>query len=137
LRHFISITLLLIFSLLFFNLGSIYATSGIVVEKPNDQLVLVDKTYQLPKGSIPESLVTPNVAFSGDAEKLRAPAADALERMFAEAENSNIKLRAASGYRLMTIRRTYMNTMLMNMVKNTQTKLALKQGIVNIRLVLL
>ena len=69
-----------------------------VVENPDDILVLVNKTYQLPADYVPE-LTTPDVAFSGNEEQLRPVAAEALENMFAEASEEGIALRAASGYR--------------------------------------
>jgi len=67
-------------------------------------LALVNKEFALPGTYTPEDLVKPNVQFSfgeQDIEKsyLRKEAAEALEKMFAAAENSNIYLFAVSGYR--------------------------------------
>lgn len=75
-----------------------------VIQNPENIMVLVNKEFGLPDGYAPADLVRPNVAFSfgdQDIEKsyLRKEAAEALEKMFAEAANQNIQLYAVSGYR--------------------------------------
>ncbi|MRH44371.1 LysM peptidoglycan-binding domain-containing protein [Aquibacillus halophilus] len=95
----VSISMMLLLGLFFFNLGSVHATSGDIISNPDDQLVLINKSNQLPEDYVPDSLVTPEVAFSEEAEQLRSTAANALENMFADANQAGINLRAASGYR--------------------------------------
>lgn len=90
---------LLLVALFFSNINHTHATSGTIVTNPTDTSLLVNKTYQLPQDYVPENLVTPNVDFSGDSEQLRSVAAHALENMFTQANQDQIELRAASGYR--------------------------------------
>lgn len=92
-------SLTLFFGLVSSNFSSVSATSGPVVENPDSTSVLVNKTYQLPSGYVPQSLVTPNVTFAGEQEQLRSIAAGALENMFVDANQQGIELRATSGYR--------------------------------------
>lgn len=74
-----------------------------VVTNPDAITVIVNKERSLPDGYEPTDLVEPDVPFSFDEphEKrhLRQEAADALEELFAAAEEDNIELRAVSGYR--------------------------------------
>lgn len=75
-----------------------------VIHNPNNPLVLVNKTNSLPDGYTPADLIRPAVPFPFGEEKLeksylRAEAAHALEKMFAEAKKNGIELYAVSGYR--------------------------------------
>ncbi|MBN2982898.1 MULTISPECIES: M15 family metallopeptidase [Cohnella] len=74
-----------------------------VVTNESSLLVLVNKKRNLPSDYVPDDLVVPDVAFSfsGDSpkKKLRKPAAEALEELFAGAEADGIELKAVSGYR--------------------------------------
>ncbi|MCM3784756.1 M15 family metallopeptidase [Neobacillus mesonae] len=74
-----------------------------VVTNPDAVTVIVNKERSLPDGYEPQDLVEPDVPFSFDEphEKrhMRQEAADALEELFAAAEEDNIELRAVSGYR--------------------------------------
>lgn len=75
-----------------------------VIQNASNPLALVNKMFGLPSEYFPEDLVTPDVSFSfgnQDVEKskMRKEAAEALEKMFAEAEQSGIMLFAVSGYR--------------------------------------
>lgn len=74
-----------------------------VVADPLSETVLVNKRWRLPPGWEPPDLVEPAVAFtfSGDDPKrlLRAPAARALESLFAAAAEAGTPLAAVSGYR--------------------------------------
>lgn len=74
-----------------------------VVTNADSTLVLANKQRNLPSTYEPDDLVVPNVAFSfsGDSPKkqMRKEAADALESLFAAAEEANIDLKAVSGYR--------------------------------------
>ncbi|MDE3839257.1 peptidase M15 [Bacillus methanolicus] len=75
-----------------------------VIQNPANVMALVNHQFALPSTYAPNDLVRPKVAFSfGDQniEKsyLRKKAADALEKMFAEAKKQNIELYAVSGYR--------------------------------------
>ena len=74
-----------------------------VAQHPQALDVLVNKRVALPPGFQAKHLVAPTVAFifSGYAERrlLRAAAAHALERLFAEAERAGVPLAGVSGYR--------------------------------------
>ncbi|WDH99151.1 D-alanyl-D-alanine carboxypeptidase family protein [Paenibacillus urinalis] len=74
-----------------------------VVTNPEAITVIVNKERSLPDGYEPTDLVEPDVPFSFDEphqkRHLRQEAADALEELFAAAEEDNIELRAVSGYR--------------------------------------
>ncbi|WP_027087854.1 M15 family metallopeptidase [Cohnella panacarvi] len=74
-----------------------------VVTNADSMLVMANKQRNLPSDYEPSDLVVPNVAFSfsGDSPKkqLRKEAAEALESLFAAAEQANIDLKAVSGYR--------------------------------------
>ncbi|MEK0316937.1 M15 family metallopeptidase [Cohnella sp. 56] len=74
-----------------------------VVTNPDSMLVLVNKKRELSSEYAPDDLVKPDVAFSfsGDSpkQKMRKPAAKALEQLFAGAEQDGITLKAVSGYR--------------------------------------
>jgi zinc D-Ala-D-Ala carboxypeptidase len=73
------------------------------VRNPDNVLVLVNKTNNLPSDWAPEDLVIPDVAFpfKGDMPQkyMRKEAAAALEELFKEALKDGIKLYAVSGYR--------------------------------------
>lgn len=80
------------------------STSGIpVVTNPDNPAVIVNKQRSLPDDYEPSDLVEPNVPFSFDEwdekRQLRQVAAEALESLFAQAEEDDITLRAVSGYR--------------------------------------
>jgi zinc D-Ala-D-Ala carboxypeptidase len=75
-----------------------------VIQNPQNTMSLVNKIFGLPSNYIPADLVRPNVQFSFGEEKLekslmRKEAAEALEKMFAAANNNGIELAAVSGYR--------------------------------------
>ncbi len=75
----------------------------VVVDNPESLEVLVNKQRKLPDGYQPENLVVPDVPFSfeEDAEKkqMRQVAASALEELFQAAQQEEVELLAASGYR--------------------------------------
>lgn len=65
-----------------------------------NNLMLVNKTHNLPTGYVPKSLVAPKVPSVNKAKTMMTPeAAKALEALFAKAKRDNIKLTAISGYR--------------------------------------
>ena len=66
---------------------------------PGGYLMLVNREYRLPESYVPDDLVYPDVRHSGSAYQMRAPAAAALEEMFAAAKQEGITLYAHSGYR--------------------------------------
>lgn len=75
-----------------------------IVTNPDDELVLVNKSRKLPPDYEPEELVEPDVphVFQGENlphHKLRPVAADALEKLFAQAAEEGLELVARSGYR--------------------------------------
>src|SRR5690606_190599 len=74
-----------------------------VVTNPESVAVVVNKQRSLPPGFVTPDLVEPDVPFSfqkqHEKRKLRRPAAEALEKLFAKAREDNIELRAVSGYR--------------------------------------
>ncbi|WP_404328967.1 D-alanyl-D-alanine carboxypeptidase family protein [Mesobacillus maritimus] len=75
-----------------------------VIQNASNLFALVNKNFGLPAEYFPDDLVRPNVSFSFGNEdveksKLRKEAAKALERMFADAEQSGVMLYAVSGYR--------------------------------------
>jgi zinc D-Ala-D-Ala carboxypeptidase len=73
------------------------------INNPSDQLVLVNKSFYLPKNYIPEDLITPNVRFkpyvTSEKKMMRHDAAKALESMLNRADKEEIKLYCVSGYR--------------------------------------
>ena len=77
-----------------------------VVSNADDLLVLVNKQNTLPENYEPSDLVAPNIPFSFDEDipkrYVRKVAAEALEQLFAVAEEEQIELLAASGYRSYT-----------------------------------
>lgn len=79
------------------------SSKKIEVNNPSDILVLVNKTYRLPRNYKPDNLVIPNVKFpfEGTAERkhLRVEAARGLEAMFTAALAEGIELFGLSGYR--------------------------------------
>ncbi|WP_229106654.1 M15 family metallopeptidase [Paenibacillus sp. 1001270B_150601_E10] len=74
-----------------------------IVNNAESMLVVVNKERSLPDGYEPPDLVEPNVKFSFSEEHekrhMRKEAAEALEKLFANAEENNIELNAVSGYR--------------------------------------
>ena len=74
-----------------------------IIKNPDDVLVLVNKNRNLPSDYVPEDLVIPDVRFSfeeyDEKKQLRKIAADALEDLFAKAEEEGFYLYAKSGYR--------------------------------------
>jgi len=74
-----------------------------IISDPNDSLVLVNKLNSLSHDYIPNDLVTPNILFSftedSPKKKMRKEAAQALEELFNQAEQEQILLLGASGYR--------------------------------------
>ena len=78
-------------------------TQPTVVADPLALTVLVNKVWRLPPGWEPPDLAEPAVPFTfEDADPkrlLRAPAAQALERLFAAADDAGHPLAAVSGYR--------------------------------------
>lgn len=92
--------------------NTIYPGQQLKTQKPKDNsvtkppvvatnnLVLVNKTHNLPAGYVPKSLVYPNVSTVNRSKTMMTPeAAKALEALFAKAKQDNIKLTAISGYR--------------------------------------
>lgn len=71
--------------------------------EPDSISVFVNKEYALPESYIPDNLVVPDIKFYGsgtnEKNKLRQEAAEALEKMFSEAQDDNIILYGVSGYR--------------------------------------
>ena len=74
-----------------------------VVTNPDSIYVVVNKERYLPEGYEPSDLVEPQVQFSFDEphekRQMRKEAAEALEKLFAQAEDEGITLHAVSGYR--------------------------------------
>lgn len=75
-----------------------------VITNPENIMALVNKQFSFPGDYTPPDLVRPNVPFSfgdQDIEKsyMRKEAAQALEKMFADAKKEQIRLFAVSGYR--------------------------------------
>lgn len=74
-----------------------------VLEDPYDLLALVNKEHHLPSDYEPNDLTVPDVRFPYEEDvpkkQLREPAANALEEMFADAEQEGLYLFAVSGYR--------------------------------------
>lgn len=85
--------------------GTTYTDSRnkVFVKNTDSILILVNKTRNLQFDYIPNDLTIPDVKFSftenSPRKQLRKDAADALEELFQAAENENIQLLAASGYR--------------------------------------
>ena len=65
--------------------------------------LLVNRTHPLDASYVPSDLIPVNIPFAyignDDRNYLRTPAAQALEKMFADAKNSNLSLIGVSGYR--------------------------------------
>lgn len=74
-----------------------------VVTNPDDYLVVSNKERNLPDNYKPKDLVIPNVPFpfEENLEKkyMRKEAAEALEKLFADAKKENLQLYAMSGFR--------------------------------------
>lgn len=89
------------------------ATGIGVVTNPESIAVVVNKERSLPDDFEPDDLVKPNVPFSftGENERryLRREAAEALERLFAQAEEDGINITAVSGYRTFQTQRWLFN----------------------------
>ena len=70
---------------------------------PDSITVLVNKSYPLSKDYVPEDLTVPDIPFHepefDEKKQLRAVAADAIEKLFAAAEESGLSLYGVSGYR--------------------------------------
>lgn len=69
------------------------------VDSPDSITVIVNKLRSLPADFVPEDLVELPTQITGDSEKLREEAADAVETMFAAAEDDSIELEVVSSYR--------------------------------------
>lgn len=84
-----------------------------VVTNPESIAVIVNKARSLPDGYEPDDLVKPDVpfSFSGENERkyLRQEAAEALEHLFAQAEEDGINITAVSGYRTFQTQRSLFN----------------------------
>ncbi|MDA8353569.1 MAG: M15 family metallopeptidase [Firmicutes bacterium] len=76
---------------------------GTVVSNPASFTVLVNKSHSLPPDYVPPDLVIPQVRFSFNGyspkKNMRREAAQALERLFAAADDRGFRLFAQSGYR--------------------------------------
>jgi LAS superfamily LD-carboxypeptidase LdcB len=74
-----------------------------VIANPQSILALVNKTHKLPDGYTPENLVYPDVLFLSaemdEKREMRKDAAEALEKLFAAANQAGFKLYGVSGYR--------------------------------------
>ena len=70
-----------------------------VFTDPDSYLILANKKHRLPEGYEPSDLATPEVEMRYNTWTLRLEAAEALERMFAAAEEEGIHLVMGSGYR--------------------------------------
>ncbi len=74
-----------------------------LAERPESLMILVNKQYSLSKDYVPSDLVKPDVTFADGVmesrRQMRAPAASALEKMFAAAQEDGITLLAISGFR--------------------------------------
>ncbi|RPF50149.1 D-alanyl-D-alanine carboxypeptidase family protein [Aquisalibacillus elongatus] len=84
---------------------------NVIVNNPHAIDVIVNKDRRLPMDFEPKNLVEPNVKNDHSTKKLmRKEAADALEELFAGAEEAGYELYAQSGYRSIdTQRRIYNN----------------------------
>ena len=75
----------------------------VVIGNPYDVLALVNKQHALPKDYVPSDLIFPDVRFPFVEElpkkQMREVAANALEKLFADAEQESLDLYAQSGYR--------------------------------------
>lgn len=96
------------------NISSIDAETGLfVVNNPDSNRVYVNKNRRLPVGYTPSDLVEPNVSHTkpeGDERrKLRAEAAEALEKLFSAAAEDGLELAAISGYRSNQLQATLYN----------------------------
>ncbi|MCP3026779.1 D-alanyl-D-alanine carboxypeptidase family protein [Halobacillus sp. A5] len=74
-----------------------------VIEEPDIKEVVVNKSRKLPEGYEPEDLVTPDVRFPFEEDLpkkyMQPQAAEALENLFAAADEEGMELYATSGYR--------------------------------------
>lgn len=96
------------------NISGIETESGLyIVSDPNSIHVYVNKKRRLPAGYTPSDLVEPNVSHTkpeGDERrKLRAEAAEALEKLFSAAAEDGLELAAISGYRSNQLQATLYN----------------------------
>lgn len=90
------------------------ASNGVpVVNNPDHLAVIVNKQRSLPDGFDPQNLSQPDVpfSFSGESEKklMQEPAARALEKLFAKADEEGIEIHAVSGYRSFNTQTTIFN----------------------------
>lgn len=71
--------------------------------EPESITAIINKDFPLPSTYVPPDLMIPNVKLASghdvDRNKIRKPAAEALEKLFQEAEKEKIFLVAVSGYR--------------------------------------
>lgn len=89
-------------------------SGSLVVGNPYDQLAIINKENALPEDYEPHDLIVPDVRFPFKEDlpkkQLRAPAAEALEALFSEAEAAGYELLAQSGYRGYDTQVTLFNT---------------------------
>jgi len=102
-------------------------------EEPEaDYLILVNKEIALPEDFVPPNLTIPNVRFSqeGRAEikHLQAAAAQALEAMFAAAEEEGIILYAVSGYRSYALQKSVYNRHVQNSGQEYADRISARPG---------
>lgn len=71
--------------------------------EPESITAIINKDFTLPSTYVPKDLTIPNVTLANghdsDRNKIRKPAAEALEELFKEAEKEDVFLVAVSGYR--------------------------------------
>ncbi|EIT85674.1 peptidase M15B and M15C DD-carboxypeptidase VanY/endolysin [Fictibacillus macauensis ZFHKF-1] len=87
--------------------------SPVVVSNPESIPVLVNKQSKLPENYTPKDLIYPNVPFifaeKIEKRKMRKPAAQALEKLFAAAEKNGVPLSGVSAYRSHAIQTAVFN----------------------------
>lgn len=80
-----------------------YKNGTEIITQPQNKLVLVNKKRSLPADFRPQSLVIPNIPFSFTKElpkkKMQPIAAQAIEKLFNQASQEDIKLAGISAYR--------------------------------------
>ena len=70
-----------------------------VFSDPDSYLIVANKKHRLPEGYAPSDLAVPDVEMRYNTWSMRLEAAEALETMFAKAEEDGIHLVMGSGYR--------------------------------------